>query len=716
MRVIHAILLSSLLVPLVADAAKPEFWKIRSADEWLAGESEGLAVGARGQLLPGPSLNRIARLEDPFVLSQTSDRSGRRFIGTGNEGKVYRIDGEAQKLLYTAPESEVYAIALHGNSLLVGTSPYGKIYRVDPDSGSASVFFDPEETYIWSLVSMPDGSVVAGTGTEGRIWKISAWGEGAVLFDAPEAHIRSIAQANGRLIAGGAGEGRIYEIDPSGKGRALFDSNLTEISSIWIDTDGTGWAAAVSSVLPPAAPPKPEPAKQPPAPQDPAAPAAAPPPPPPPVVTAEVSFSFEQPGTGAAGGSSELYRIENDGFVQSVRKFEREMIYALAGAPDGSLLIGTGPLGRIYRLRDGELALLTSLPEKQVVSLRSEGTDLVATTTNAGAVYRLTGGNAGAIEYRSTVKDAGRYSRFGQFILEGKRTDGVKSYFRSGNTSSPDSTWSDWVLSSDPRRTISAPPARYLQWKLTADSLPADFVIDSMSAAYLNRNVAPVVENLTVAEPGVVFVSGAFPSSPQVLEATNPDEYGIFSSLDNPANRNEQGKRLFRKGYRTISWKASDPNGDPLRSSVYFRAKGTTPWLRLRENLEENQLNFDTSQLPDGIYEVRVVVTDEMENPEEPLTATREGVEFTVDNTPPVIRTTRQGGEIVVVVEDAASPLIRAEYAIDAEKWNRVSPVDGMTDSLREEFRFQSSEVEGRFAMIRVVDSSWNVATATIAP
>ena len=68
-----------------------------------------------------------------------------------------------------------------------------------------------------------------------------------------------------------------------------------------------------------------------------------------------------------------------------------------------------------------------------------------------------------------------------------------------------------------------------------------------------------------------------------------------------------------------------------------FRQKGTTGWLRLRENIDETQFNWDTSQLPDGTYELRLVATDSADNPVMPLRDSKEGVEFQVDNTPPQV-------------------------------------------------------------------------------
>ena len=242
--------------------------------------------------------------------------------------------------------------------------------------------------------------------------------------------------------------------------------------------------------------------------------------------------------------------------------------------------------------------------------------------------------------------------------------------------------------------------------------------VNRLTAAFVNRNVRPVIESLTVAEPGVVVVSGSYPGSPQVLEATNPDEYGIFASLETPRDRADPsgGKRMFRKGYRTVSWKASDPNGDSLRYTLQFRPRGSTSWLPLRERIEESQINFDSSQIPDGEYELKLITTDATDNPSEALTAESETVSFIVDNTPPVITVRGEGKGAVVTVTDSASPLAKAEYSVDAERWIRLDPVDGIADSRQEVFRFEEKDLAGRFVTIRVVDTSWNVAAAAVSP
>jgi hypothetical protein len=698
-------------------AVTPQFWRVRTADDFLAGDIEGFAVTSRGELRPGPALKKLASFNDPFVLAQATGTNGDRFFGTGNDGKVYRLRGTELKLIFTAPEPEIYALTFHDGVLYVGSSPNGKIYRVDPNDGKSSIFSDPKQAYIWSLAFLPDGSLAAVTGVEGKLFRITPGGESKVLFDSPETHLRSLAvKSDGTLLAGGSAKARIYEVHADGSAHALYDSALNEISSIYVDKSGIGWAAGVSNVLPSSAPSKPQ---QPKTPSQPSSSGAGAEPKKEESANVEVSVSFEdQSGTQPqSGGNSELYKINSDGFVEIVRKFDKEMIYAISGSPNGGILLSTGPQGRIYQFKDGEISLLASVPEKQVVSI-STGSAALITTTNSGAVYSIDNAPPVKAEFRSAVKDVERFSHFGHYRIEGTSIgDGhLAIAFRSGNTRTPDATWSPWSATSPaPQGNIDVPPGRYLQWKLTMPKGTSDLTVNNVTVAFVNRNVAPVIDSVTVQDPAVVYITGNYPASPQVVEATNPDEYGIFTSLENPRDKSEQpGKKVFRKGYRTVSWRAHDDNGDSLRYSLFFRRKGTDRWLRLRENLDETSMNFDTSQLPDGTYQLRLVASDIIDNPDDAMTAVREGVEFQVDNTPPSITFTTQGDDVIIRVTDKISPIGKVEYSADAQKWVRLMPVDGISDSPDETYRLKRSAVQGKFVIVRAVDSFYNVATESI--
>jgi len=713
-------LISALLITTQVFAVSPQFWRVQNAEDFLAGELEGFAVTSRGELRVAPAMRKIATFTDPFVLSQAAGANEDRYFGTGNEGKVYRLRGNELKLVFTAPEPEIYAVAFRDGALFAGSSPNGKVYRVDPESGKHTVFFDPQQAYIWALELLDGGDVAVATGVEGKLFRVSANGQGKVLYDSPDTHIRSLARKkDGSLLAGASGKGRIYAIARDGSAHALFDSSLNEIASLYVDASGIGWAAGVSNVLPSSAPAKSqqkgsqqqqqqqqqqgEPKKE-------GEPSTT-------TQPVEVTFSFDDSAATAAAqsGSSEVYRIDADGFVEVARKFEREMVYAISGGNDGGVLLATGPNGRIYELRAGELSLIGAVPEKQIVSISGN----VITTTNTGAVYRIESRPSANPEFRSAAKDVERFSRFGQYRIEGNNLDAgsVAISFRSGNTRTPDATWSAWTMPQTALEgNIGAPAAQYLQWKVTMQKAVQSAVIDGVSVAFINRNVAPEIEGIAVQDPAVVYITTAYPSAPQVVEATNPDEYGMFTSLDSPRERTaaEQGKRMFRKGFRTVSWRASDDNGDHLRYTLSFRQKGSEKWLRLRENMDETQLNFDTSQLPDGRYELRLSATDDLDNPETPLTDVKDGVEFQVDNSAPKIAVARNSDDVTVRITDDLSPVGKVEYSIDADKWIRLTPVDGIADSRDETFRLEGKTVNGKFVIVRATDAFYNVSTASV--
>jgi sugar lactone lactonase YvrE len=712
MRIRFALLVCLFALP--AFAVAPQFWRVRTVEDFLAGELEGFAVTSNGELTAGPSLKKLASFTDPFVLSQISAPNGDRFFGTGNDGKVYRLRGTELKAIYTAPEPEIYAVAYRDGALYVGTSPNGKVYRVDADSGKATVFFDPKQAYIWAMTFLDNGDLAIGTGVDGKLFRVDAKGEGKVWFDSPETHMRSLAtRRDGTLLAGGSAKGRIYEVRADGSAHALFDSPLNEISSIYVDANNVGWASAVSNVLPSAAPAKATAksstasttggagdAKK-----DEATP------------SVEVSFSFDDSAGASQAGSGEIYKVNPDGFVETARKFEREMVYAVAGGPNGTILLSTGPQGRIYSMKDGDVSLLAAVPEKQIVSISNEGGQTLVTTTNSGAVYRLETTPSAKAEFRSVAKDVERFSRFGHFRIDGRQvSDGrVAIAFRSGNTRTPDATWSPWSAPVNTSEgSIDAPAGRYLQWRVTMPKPSTDTIIDDVSVAFVNRNIAPVIDSVVVQDPAVVFITGSYPASPQVVEATNPDEYGIFASLDTPRDKNEQGKKVFRKGYRTITWRAHDDNGDTIRYTVSFRRKGSDKWLRLRDNLDETALNFDTSQLPDGVYQLRVVASDAPDNPEGASSDTKEGIEFQIDNSAPSITFTNQGDDVVVRVSDKLATVGKVEYSADAQKWLRLTPADGIADSSDETYRLRRSTIEGKFVIVRATDAFYNVATESV--
>jgi hypothetical protein len=142
----------------------------------------------------------------------------------------------------------------------------------------------------------------------------------------------------------------------------------------------------------------------------------------------------------------------------------------------------------------------------------------------------------------------------------------------------------------------------------------------------------------------------------------------------------------------TVRWAAHDDNGDDLIFSVWYRGVGERNWRLLKHKIGEKYLSFDSSLLPDGNYELKVVASDAPNHTEaDALTGERVSAAFVVDTTPPVpgtLTATMVGGKVHATfsVKDALSPIGHAEYSVDAGPWQYLEPVGRVSDSLEERY------------------------------
>ena len=71
-------------------------------------------------------------------------------------------------------EAQVWALAedSEGN-IYAGTGNEGKIYKISADGKTVTLYFDSPEVTIFSLVAGPDDVLYAGTGPDGLVYKIT---------------------------------------------------------------------------------------------------------------------------------------------------------------------------------------------------------------------------------------------------------------------------------------------------------------------------------------------------------------------------------------------------------------------------------------------------------------------------------------------------------------------------------------------------------------
>ncbi len=185
----------------------------------------------------------------PFVWTAVTAADGTTYLGTGNDGKVLRVDrAGGGTVFYDSTEMEVHALAFGpGGALYVGTSPDGRIYKVDA-RGQATTFFDPEDKYIWALAVDRQGTVYAATGDKGVVYRITPDGKGEKFFSTKAMHAVSLAfDQDNQLLVGTGSPGRVFRVDAAGKGFLLLDTAYQEIHAIRVDPKGVVYAAAQSA-------------------------------------------------------------------------------------------------------------------------------------------------------------------------------------------------------------------------------------------------------------------------------------------------------------------------------------------------------------------------------------------------------------------------------------------------------------------------------------
>ena len=547
----------------------------------------------------------------------------------------------------------------------------------------------------------------------------------------------SLALASGddsgdQLIAGTEPNGLLYRISPAGKGFVIYDAPQSEIRSVLAGADGSIYATAMGG------------------PQDrrirvrggqqggrqaPVRTAT--------TITVRASEDSPFPGPGGPGGGGGQQDPQGDGnarvTVQSVQPTgTRQVVRVGEGGrtrnallrvwPDSTVetlwdsanetvfdvlvsgekvLFSTDQRGRIYELTpDRRVSLLTETGQGETTRLIPFGDSVLAMTANVGKVFRLGTRPAAMGSFESEVKDAGTIAGWGQIRWTGEVSAGaaLELYTRSGNSSRPDATWSEWseAYRQANGERISSPSARYLQWKAvlrsSADRSP---VLREVIVAYLPRNRSPKISDIRVTPRSERRSGGGGGQQVTIVNAgRGRGTQRGFSGVGAARGQNTRGM--------DIRWTANDPDQDELAYSLYFRGEAENEWKLLEENVRTSPYALEDDVLPDGRYRLKVVASDAGANAAETFrSAETFSAPFLVDGTPPLVedaQTSRGPGSATVrfQVRDAASVLTRAEYALDADSLKPLLSEDGIIDSQGETFTITVNPLDGREHLVTV--------------
>jgi hypothetical protein len=659
-----------------------------------------VVVSSEGTVRLSQRLRPLASLDVGHVWDVVEDGDGNLFAAT-DEGKVYRVAADGKTtVVWSEPRSQVLCLAVDGGVVYAGVGPNGQVLRIGAD-GTAHVVVETGESYVWGLVVDPRSQdLYVATGPHGRIYRILPGGKPAVFCTLRQEHVLCLARGeDGTLFAGTDRSGVVYKIDASGKPFALFQAPQSEVRRLVVsggavyagtaapsgrrgsglastsrdlaaadDNEGgpsSVKASTTSNRRPTATSPK--------------------------ASTEEKDFPHGHAASAPsqpASGENSVYRIALDGGVREVFR-HKALVLSLLRSEAGRCFVGTGMEGQLFEVDEAshEHTEVARLDHGQVLCLyRRRDGSIVLGTGDPGGLYLLEDRRAAKGTVVSEVLDAHMVSRWGSLRWEADTPPGTRLTVavRSGNVAEPDDTWSDWSAEQTDKAQaiLESPPARYLQYRVTMTTT--------------NTNATPALKTISLRYMTVN-------QAPEVLKVEVPDLHA--------ANQESPRKLKFK-------WTAQDANEDELTYSLYLRKDGWKDWVRLEDDLDKPEHEWDSTTTPDGVYHIKIVASDHKDNAAgDALSGMKVSAPFVVCHTPPAVTVHADGqGRVTAKAESPLVRLTAAAYAVDGGKWTNVFPEDGIFDSRAEKFTFKTRDLKPgtHVLVLRVRDAAGNTGTADV--
>ena len=719
------ILAIGLIAPIAALAEHTRNWRQSDFSEFERGTANGVAIRSDGKLMPAPKFTAFSDPNLAYLWALRADSRGRLYAAGGSNAKVLRFDDPSKPTtVFESGELAAQAITFDSHdNLYVGTSPDGKVYRITPD-GQKSVFFDPKTKYIWALEMDSQGTLFVATGDTGEIFAVTPDGKGQLFYQSDERHARSLAfDQKGNLLIGTDPNGLVLRVaivrknsqamPEAGAAFVIYETSKKEVTSLLADDKGNIYAASIGE-------------KQRAAGASPVINL------PSPVVQSQMSATSQAnitlqlqaqapqpaisfPFISSSTGGAEVIKISPDGSPQTQWSSREDLVFAMGLSATKNILLGTGNKGAILSLEGNDIySSIAKTASAQVTSIiAGPKGEMYVATANPGKVFTLGPGYDPNGSFESDAFDAkifshwGRLSWWGDGATQGK----VAFYVRSGNTSTPQKNWSAWAgpYKNAGGETVDCPAARFVQWK--AVFLDTDGVsvpnLSWVSLAYQPKNVAPVIDDIAIQDPGI-RVQGfsnpqgglAIPASVQLRQpqrgavnfpsplGVNPDVPVRFPKMEVPPQGFED------KGYASVLWSAHDDNDDDLTFSIYYHGEGEQNWRLLKDRLTQKYYSWDTTTMPDGAYYLKIVASDSPSNPaDQSLTSERESDRFEIENAPPTIENLHAAAasastaKVTFEAASGSSAIARARYSVDAGDWMIVFPEGLLSDAPKESYQ-----------------------------
>jgi hypothetical protein len=641
------------------------------ASELKGGDLKGVALDSAGRVRAGLTLGAVPATQATTVWSALPMPDGSLLLGTGNEGKLLKLAGGTVSVLAETKALVITSLTqAFGGAVVAGTLPDGKVMKWEKGKLTDLATLKGAE-HVWSVAyDAKAKAVYAATGPEGKLFRITQTGDAQVYFDAPEQHLMSVAVApDGTVYAGASDKAKLYKVTAPGRASVLHDFARTEVRAIAVSPKGEVFAIANDIKSSSSAPSR---------------------------ARSGDNAAQPTPAGSKTKGKGTLFSFGVDGQPEQLLDDSDEHYTSLALGDDGRPYVGTGVEGRVYTVDAGHTSVLVAdAEERQIGALVMNGKERFVVASDPAVVHPVKGvGGADAV-WTSKVLDAGIRARFGQ--LSWDASGALEFSTRTGNTKEPDDTWSAWSNPLGAPGLVASPVGRYLQVRARFAKDP-NAVLNQVEVAFLTDNLRAVLTS---------------------VDARGGDGE---SGDDSPK---ASGGPITRRAETTVNltWKIDNPDKDDLRYRLQFRLLGTNDWfdlLKPGEKLTKESYSWETADLPEGRYRVRVTASDELSNP--PARATKDAREsgiVLVDNTPPTIDALAAAGQqLKGFAQDGVGPIARIEVSVaGSDEWFPYFPADGIFDEQREELDVDLKNVVKTLpalVSVRVYDKANNFVVRSV--
>jgi hypothetical protein len=670
-----SLLLSAVVWSPDSHAVGTRTFELDTIEKLSGGDLKGTSVSSDGVVRAGWTLGNVPLADASAVWAMAPLGDGSVVVGV-TDGRVLRVASDQETLFADTKSAAVTSLAVGaGGVVYAGTIPDGKIYKVS--QGKAEVFATlPDVHNVWALAyDKTKAALYAAVGPEGRVFRIAADGSASVYLSTDEPNLVSLAvAANGDVYAGSSGRGLLYRITGPGHASVVYDfpgDTATEVRAIAVSKSSL-FVVDNEYTEPPEATKRTATAAR--------------------VPAGPSSAARPKPGKGA------LYRFDGQDRPEKLMHHDEFHYMSLSVDDDGIPYVGTGVEGRVYAVDDAHVVtLVADTDERQVGALLLRGGGKTPITgfvgsSDPGVIHRILGRGGVDSIWTSKTFDTGLRARFGH--LTWRASGPLEVSTRTGNTATPDGTWSPWSSPLANAATIASPPARFVQLRARFSGSP-NAELSDLVVPFVTENVRPIVLEV-----------GA-----QARTGTHESKEGLQASGGEPPKHDNVIK---------VTWKVDNPDNDQLRYRVAFRREGQNLWrdvVRSDEVLTKSEVEWDTAALPEGKYRVRVEASDEIANPPENVQKhSLESAPVVIDNTPPVFRNlSLTQRRLHARVSDGVGPIARVELTVDGKlEWRPVAAADGVFDSADEEVDADVSTLVppgSHIVTVRAFDAAGNAVT-----